>query len=105
MAISLNRMGWSRRRLRDCSRLPTLASNLQTVESEIAAGRIALFSPQAEAGGNGFCCSHTLRCANLDCQRADAFPRLSPGTLALRSSDFPLIQVDQRPSFSLCMRF
>ena len=45
MAISLSHKGWSRRRLRDGSRLPTLASSLQTVESEIAAGRITLFSP------------------------------------------------------------
>jgi hypothetical protein len=45
MIISLDLEDRSRRRLRDCSRLPTLASSLQTVESEIAAGRIALFSP------------------------------------------------------------
>lgn len=34
-----------RRRLRDGSRLPASASNLQAADSEIAAGRIALFSP------------------------------------------------------------
>ncbi len=46
MAISLNRCGWPRRRLRGGSRLPALASNLLAAESEIAAGRIALFSPR-----------------------------------------------------------
>lgn len=46
MAISLNRCGWPRRSLRDGSRLPALASNLLAAESEIAAGRIALFSPR-----------------------------------------------------------
>ena len=36
--------------------------------------------------------------ANLDCRRLAAPPRLSPGTLALRSSDFPLTPSGQRPS-------
>lgn len=34
-----------RRRLRDGSRLPASASNLLAADSEIAAGRIALFTP------------------------------------------------------------
>ena len=47
----LSRSRWDRprRRLRDGSRLPTLASSLQAVESEIAAGRIALFTRARQA--------------------------------------------------------
>ncbi len=62
MAISLNRNGWSRRRLRDCSRLPTLASSLQTVDSEIAAGRIALFSPSKREWFLLLSCPGARRC-------------------------------------------
>ena len=52
--------------------------------------------------GFGFCCSRAFRRANVDCQR-DALPRLSPGTRALCSSDFPLVhQVAQRSSFPSC---
>ncbi len=81
-----------RRRLRDCSRLRASASNLITARPEIAAGRIALFTPEPVSSGIGLCCSHGgFRRANMDCQRhRPAFPRLSPGTLALCSSDFPL---------------
>ena len=49
----------------DCSRLSASASNLLTAGSEIAAGRIALFSHAAETAWNGFCCSRvcgTRRC-------------------------------------------
>ncbi len=104
MAISLNREGWSRRRLRDCSRLPTSASHLQTVESEIAAGRIALFSPADRNRREWFLLlSHPCECADMDCQCVAAFPRLSPGTLALCSSDFPLTRKPgQRPSSTPC---
>ncbi len=49
----------SRRRLRDGSRLPASASNLKTADSEIAAGRIALFTPAVCTTGFGLCCSHT----------------------------------------------
>src|SRR3954463_12958199 len=43
----LSRSLWdrSRRRLRDGSRLPASASHLITADSEIAAGRITLFTP------------------------------------------------------------
>lgn len=57
MVISLNPEDWSHRRLCDGSRLPALASSLLAAESEIAAGRIALFTPPE--GGFGLCCSHT----------------------------------------------
>ena len=56
MVISLNPEGWSHRRLCDGSRLPALASSLLAAESEIAAGRIALFTPRFR--GFGLCCSH-----------------------------------------------
>lgn len=58
MVISLNPEGWSHRRLSDGSRLPALASSLLAAESEIAAGRIALFTPRL--CGFGLCCSHTV---------------------------------------------
>lgn len=49
----------SRRRLRDGSRLPASASNLLAADSEIAAGRIALFTP-AVARRSGLCCSRAV---------------------------------------------
>lgn len=58
MVISLNPEGWSHRRLCDGSRLPALASSLRAAESEIAAGRIALFTPRFR--GCCLCCSHTV---------------------------------------------
>lgn len=53
-----------RRRLRDGSRLPASASNLQAADSEIAAGRIALFTP-AVAHRPGLCCSHAANRAPI----------------------------------------
>lgn len=92
MAISLNRRGWPRRRLRGCSRLPTLASNLQAVESEIAAGRIALFSPNRIEPAWEWFLLLSRRSVPIWTVNADesTLPWLSPGTLALCSSDFPL---------------
>ena len=82
-----------RRHLRGGSRLSASASNLITAGSEIAAGRIALFTPAGVATGRHLSLllsfTETVN-ANLDCQRVATFPRLSPGTLALCSSDFPL---------------
>ena len=89
-----------RRHLRGGSRLPASASNLLAADSEIAAGRIALFTP-AVTRRFGLCCSRAVTPrANLDCRRAvsRAPPRLSPGTRALCSSDFPLAPKRQRPS-------
>ena len=68
MVISLNPEGWSRRRLRDGSRLPASASNLQAAESEIAAGRIALFTPHPKMWPWSLLLSHAEACANLDCR-------------------------------------
>src|SRR3712207_4372215 len=49
MVISLGpRRDRPPRRLGGCSRLPASASNLVAAESEIAAGRIALFTPCGE---------------------------------------------------------
>ena len=47
-----------------CSRLPASASNLLTAESEIAAGRIALFTRFEPKGlpRSGLCCSHAEAC-------------------------------------------
>ena len=97
MVISLNPEDWSHRRLCDGSRLPALASSLLAAESEIAAGRIALFTPRYR----GFV-SVALTCLRM-CQsglstRLPEPPWLSPGTLALCSPDFPLVTCDhQRP--------
>lgn len=90
--LSRPQSGRSRRRLRDCSRLPASASNLIAADSEIAAGRIALFSPPPEGGGFGLCCSHRPEgpCRSGLSTRSLAPPWLSPGTHALCSSDFPL---------------
>ena len=87
-----------RRRLRGGSRLPASASNLLAADSEIAAGRIALFTPVNRYWS--LLLSRGLPHANLDCRRAvsRAPPRLSPGTRALCSSDFPLAPKRQRPS-------
>ena len=57
MVISLGpKRDRPRRRLRGGSRLPASASNLLAADSEIAAGRIALFTP-AVARRFGLCCS------------------------------------------------
>ena len=87
-----------RRRLRGGSRLPASASNLLAADSEIAAGRIALFTPVNRYWS--LLLSRGTPRANLDCRRAvsRAPPRLSPGTRALCSSDFPLAPKRQRPS-------
>src|SRR5918993_1053527 len=53
-----------RRRLRGGSRLPASASNLLAADSEIAAGRIALFTP-AVARRFGLCCSRAARRAPI----------------------------------------
>ena len=71
MVISLNPEDWSRRRLRDGSRLPALASSLVAAESEIAAGRIALFTPRLPAASS-LLLSHGCPYANLDCRSAEA---------------------------------
>ena len=94
MVISLD-LRRSRRRLRDGSRLPASASNLVAAESEIAAGRIALFTLPKQVWS--LLLSRGEPRANLDCRRPEAPPRLSPGTHALCSSDFPLAH-RQRPS-------
>ncbi len=77
----------------DGSRPLTSASNLIAVTSEIAAGRIALFSrPRFLLGRNGCCCTRRglpWRQCGLS-TRVTAPLRLSPDTLALCSSDFPL---------------
>ena len=54
--------GRSLRRLGDCSRLPASASNLITADSEIAAGRITLFTPHNSHRRRrfGLCCSHAV---------------------------------------------
>ncbi len=74
MVISLNPEDWSRRRLRDGSRLPALASSLLAAESEIAAGRIALFTPHPKARP-GLCCSRTPKRAPI--WTVDAITRAS----------------------------
>ena len=74
----------------DGSRLLTSASNLVAVMSEIAAGRIALFSRPRTAGFVSVALAAVAGSAGLDCRRANAPLRLSPDTLALCSSDFPL---------------
>src|SRR5215212_4655931 len=99
MVISLGpRRDRPRRRLRGGSRLPASASNLLAADSEIAAGRIALFTPVNRYWS--LLLSRGLPRASLDCRRAvsRAPPRLSPGTRALCSSDFPLAPKRQRPS-------
>jgi hypothetical protein len=89
-----------RRRLRDGSRLPASASNLLAADSEIAAGRIALFTPAVPHRHWSLLLSRGKPRANLDCRRTVTRtpPRLSPGTHALCSSDFPLAPRRQRPS-------
>ena len=99
MVISLGpKRDRPRRRLRGGSRLPASASNLLAADSEIAAGRIALFTPVNRYWS--LLLSRGLPRANLDCRRpvSRAPPRLSPGTRALCSSDFPLAPKRQRPS-------
>lgn len=99
MVISLGpKRDRPRRRLRGGSRLPASASNLLAADSEIAAGRIALFTPVNRYWS--LLLSRGTPRANLDCRRAvsRAPPRLSPGTRALCSSDFPLAPKRQRPS-------
>ena len=59
MVISLGpRRDRPRRRLGGGSRLPASASNLLAADSEIAAGRIALFTPAR--AGLGLCCSRPV---------------------------------------------
>ena len=53
-----------RRHLRGGSRLPASASNLLAADSEIAAGRIALFTP-AVTRRFGLCCSRAARRAPI----------------------------------------
>ncbi len=65
MVISLGpKRDRPRRRLRGGSRLPASASNLLAADSEIAAGRIALFTP-AVARRSGLCCSRAARRAPI----------------------------------------
>lgn len=91
MVISLNPEGWSHRRLCDGSRLPALASNLLAAESEIAAGRIALFTPRLLAAIVSVALTRQAMClSGLSNRRSDP-PWLSPGTLTLCSPDFPLM--------------
>ena len=106
MVISLGpRRDRPPRRLGGGSRLPASASNLLAAESEIAAGRIALFTPCGEPpalvsvalappGEPDHAPIWTVDATPMGA----APPRLSPGTLALRSSDFPLAPKGQRPS-------
>ncbi len=56
--------------------------------------------PEATAGLVSVALARANPHANLDCRRLTAPPRLSPGTRALRSSDFPLtrVWVSDRPS-------
>lgn len=90
MVISLNPEDWSHRRLCDGSRLPALASSLLTAESEIAAGRIALFTPRYR-GFVSVALTRFLACQSGLSTRSPRPPWLSPGTLALCSPDFPLV--------------
>lgn len=96
MVISLD-LRRSRRRLRDGSRLPALASNLVAAESEIAAGRIALFTLPKQFWS--LLLSRVFRPVPIWTVdgSGDPPPWLSPGTLALCSPDFPLAH-RQRPS-------
>ena len=65
MVISLGpKRDRPRRRLRGGSRLPASASNLLAADSEIAAGRIALFTP-AVTRRFGLCCSRAARRAPI----------------------------------------
>ena len=90
MVISLNPEDWSHRRLCDGSRLPALASSLVTAESEIAAGRIALFTPRRTTALVTVALTRLpVRLFGLSIRRSEP-PRLSSGTLALCSPDFPL---------------
>ncbi len=89
MVISLGPEGPVRANA-DGSRPLTSASNLMAVMSEIAAGRIALFSRPRTAGLVSVALATVARGANVDCRRVAASLRLSPDTLALCSSDFPL---------------
>ena len=68
----LSRSSWdrSRRRLRDGSRLPASASNLLAADSEIAAGRITLFTPVNRFWS--LLLSRGEPRANLDCRRPDS---------------------------------
>src|SRR5829696_4159791 len=83
MVISLG-PNWDRprRHLRGGSRLPASASNLLTADSEIAAGRIALFTP-AVARRFGLCCSGAETPATI---LAHPIPRLSMCGTHLRRS-------------------
>src|SRR5215208_786044 len=78
MVISLGpKRDRPRRHLRGGSRLPASASNLLAADSEIAAGRIALFTP-AVARRSGLCCSRAARRAPIWTVDARATARL-PG--------------------------
>jgi hypothetical protein len=93
-----------------CSRLSALASHLQAAGSEIAAGRIALFTRIGfERCGLVSVALALQERANLDCQRQSTLPRFSPGTVTLCSSDFPLerdsLQRPPFPSHLLLLRF
>jgi hypothetical protein len=74
------------------------ASDLQAARSEIAAGRIALFTPAPIDRPEPAMVSVALTPAGNPASapiwtvsvHRTTLPRVSPGTLALRSSDFPL---------------
>ena len=87
--------------VRGCSRLPASASNLVAADSEIAAGRIALFSRASDRGPSPeWSLLLSRRSVPIWTVDAEAPPRLSPGTLALCSSDFPLAKASDHPSLS-----
>jgi hypothetical protein len=100
MVISLD-LRRSRRRLRDGSRLPASASNLLAAESEIAAGRIALFTLLRQVWSLLLSRARRVPIWTVS-GRCRPLPRLSPGTLALCSPDFPLTRMrasDHAPNF------
>src|SRR5687767_13279664 len=98
--LSRERLGADANGASACSLPRASASDLLAARSEIAAGRIALFSQPNPLGRLEWFLLlswHATPIWTVNAHRL-ALPRLSPGTLALCSSDFPLAPQEAPPA-------